>query len=155
MARESVDGILLHGDLFMPVKLSKGETKCLNSKFQNHSGPLLCHWDLEMCSFLFFTCKTECSQSSPYEELIWRRLDRWWKWLPAVSVYLALVTLNSLFYIKPWSLCVLPSIHMTHIDEGGKYVGPKHHRKYFCQQGAEVILIKMFSGGTGCPPNES
>lgn len=46
-------------------------------------------------------------------------------------------------------------IQMTHIHEGGKYVGPEHHQKHLCQQGAEVLLIKMFWEGTGCTPDES
>lgn len=44
---------------------------------------------------------------------------------------------------------------MTHINDGGKYIGPKHHRKHLCQQGAEVVLIKMYQEGTGCTPDES
>lgn len=43
MARESVDGILLCGDLFIPEKqLSKGEAQWNDSKFQNHLGLFLC-----------------------------------------------------------------------------------------------------------------
>lgn len=61
MAREPMDGILLDGDLVIPVKLSKGDTECNDGKFQNRLGPLLCHWNLEMCGYLFFTCKSECS----------------------------------------------------------------------------------------------
>lgn len=66
-------------------------------------------------------------------------------------------TSNTQFCIshETMKFVISPRIQMTHVNEGGKYGGPKHHRKHLCQQGAEVLLIKMYREGTGCTPNES
>ena len=63
--------ILLCGDLLIPEKQhSKGEAKCNDSKFQNHSGLFsLFHWNLEMYDFLFFICKSECSHGHRIKNL--------------------------------------------------------------------------------------
>lgn len=107
-----------------------------------------------MCGSLFCVCKSFGVFSVCIKNLHQRRPERCLEVFSAVCAHLAVLTFNP-FYMKPWSVWIPPSIQVTHINEGGKYVGPKHHQKHLCQQGAEVVLIKMYQEGTGCTPDES
>lgn len=66
MVGESMGDILLHGDCFIPVRLSKGEAKCMDSKFQNPSGPFLYSSAGTLKCVVFYSLPARLSVLNPH-----------------------------------------------------------------------------------------
>lgn len=131
--------------LLTPEKqLSKGEAKCDVSKLQNHVGLFLCFAIGNLKCVVFYSLPTTLSVLV-VTTLRTSMKEARERMAVVLSPGCLLDTPNMEFSILHKLVKFMTSSKCSNDSyEGGKYVGPKHHRKRLCQLGAEVLLIRMF-----------